>query len=370
MPTARELLEQADALMRRNRPAAPGHADEGIPTLMDVVPPPAPASERVEPARKQASDPVSQLADVPLLTDAVEEIEAPSILEEPLDDEDPEAWTDTLTGAHTIIPGLGIDLPAPAAQAQPPEEPVGFVPEEWSAGAPLPQGPALAVETIDIPAAPDSRDDATRDVPPRKSHDEAALGAAPPEALPAAEAAKPMVAAAEPADLERSSIHEPALSQHGGDEQRVVPPYPEQGAPTPFEWPAFGHSSGDAPGAAAVAAGSAQHPAAGPAQEPAAASAQPAGGGGDAAPAPRQAPDDEARWHALAEEIRMQVLQRIDLFTDTGLREQLAARLQPIVDRAGADLVATINQHVGVLLRAYVAEAIEREIERWRADGR
>jgi len=64
----------------------------------------------------------------------------------------------------------------------------------------------------------------------------------------------------------------------------------------------------------------------------------------------------------------MQVLQRIDLFTDTGLREQLAARMQPIVDRASQDLVATINQHVGVLLRAYVAEAIEREIERWRAD--
>jgi hypothetical protein len=91
-----------------------------------------------------------------------------------------------------------------------------------------------------------------------------------------------------------------------------------------------------------------------------------------AAPAVSSAPaasgDDEARWSALAEEIRMQVLQRIDLFTDTGLREQLAARLQPIVDRASADLVATINQHVGVLLRAYVAEAIEREIERWRAD--
>ena len=64
----------------------------------------------------------------------------------------------------------------------------------------------------------------------------------------------------------------------------------------------------------------------------------------------------------------MQVLQRIDLFTDTGLREQLGERLKPIVDRASADLVATINQHVGELLRAYVAEAIEREIERWRQD--
>jgi hypothetical protein len=75
---------------------------------------------------------------------------------------------------------------------------------------------------------------------------------------------------------------------------------------------------------------------------------------------------DAARWDALAEEIRMQVLQRIDIFTDTGLHEQLTARLQPIVDRASADLVATLNQQVGALLRAYVAEAIEREIEKWR----
>ena len=80
--------------------------------------------------------------------------------------------------------------------------------------------------------------------------------------------------------------------------------------------------------------------------------------------------DDSARWNALAEDIRMQVLQRIDIFTDTGLKDQLNQRLQPIVDRASADLVAAINQHVGQLLRAYVAEAIEREIEKWRANSR
>ena len=79
--------------------------------------------------------------------------------------------------------------------------------------------------------------------------------------------------------------------------------------------------------------------------------------------------DDAARWEMLAEDIRMQVLQRIDIFTDTGLQEQRKARLQPIVDDASADLVATINQHVGQLLRAYVAEAIEREIEKWRQGG-
>lgn len=72
---------------------------------------------------------------------------------------------------------------------------------------------------------------------------------------------------------------------------------------------------------------------------------------------------------ALAEEIRMQVLQRLDLFTDTGLREQLAARLAPIVDRASAQLIETINRELGELVRGYVAEAIEREIETWRNRG-
>lgn len=75
---------------------------------------------------------------------------------------------------------------------------------------------------------------------------------------------------------------------------------------------------------------------------------------------------DDARWSMLAEVVRMQVLQRIDIFTDTALQEQLTARLQPIVDRASADLVATINRQVGELLRECVAEAIEREIGKWR----
>ena len=85
---------------------------------------------------------------------------------------------------------------------------------------------------------------------------------------------------------------------------------------------------------------------------------------------PLDATLDATRWNLMAEDIRMQVLQRIDIFTDTGLREQLKERLQPVVDRASADLVAAINQHVGQILREYVAEAIEREIEKWRQEPR
>ena len=76
--------------------------------------------------------------------------------------------------------------------------------------------------------------------------------------------------------------------------------------------------------------------------------------------------DNWTRWEALGSEIRMQVLQRIDLFTDTELREQLNAQLQPIIDRASAEMAATINEEVGLLLRDYVAHAIELEIAKWR----
>jgi hypothetical protein len=78
---------------------------------------------------------------------------------------------------------------------------------------------------------------------------------------------------------------------------------------------------------------------------------------------------DDPRFAALAEEVRMQVFQRIDMFTDTGLADALAERLKPAVDRAGADLVVAINQHVRDLLRTYVAEAIELELDRMRRSG-
>ena len=53
-------------------------------------------------------------------------------------------------------------------------------------------------------------------------------------------------------------------------------------------------------------------------------------------------------------------------YVDAGLKDQLAAHLQPIVARAGTELVQAINDHVGQLVRTYVAEAIEREIAQWR----
>jgi hypothetical protein len=274
MPTARELLEQADALMRRNRAAV----DDDIPVLTDAVPSALEAKSQFAPPMRPATAPadfIDDSGDVPLLTDEVEEIDAKAI-DATVDEGEPSVWLD-------------FDEAEPSVIGDAPDSIAIVPPVDLRRPEPVPE-----VEEFD------ELDDELA----------AAVAAAPPEE----EALLP--------------VQSPT-------------PAPEVVAPVPH------HLHGETPviagGAAALLHGDDE----------------------EVAPSPPPVPD-AAHWEAMAEEIRMQVLQRIDLFTDTGLRTQLGERLQPIVDRASADLVATINLHVGELLRAYVAEAIEREIDSWR----
>lgn len=299
MPTARELLEQADALMRRNRASA----DDDIPVLTDAVPSVQEAKSRFAPPQRPVLAPLSAADagdDVPLLTDEVEEIEA-AALDADVDEGEPSVWLDFQDAEPSVI-GDAPDSIAivPPVDLRRPE-------------------PAPDVDEID-------------DLDQLDEELAAAIAAAPREE----ETLQPPAAAKPPAEL-------PA----------PLPPEIPLRAPAVIAGGAAALLQGDtvaSPVAATLAATV-------PPQAVQAAQA-----------APPPAVPDAAHWEAMAEEIRMQVLQRIDLFTDTGLRTQLGARLQPIVDRASADLVATINQHVGELLRAYVAEAIEREIDSWRRD--
>ena len=292
MPTARELLEQADALMRRNRKRGKGRL--GLPTLTDspgvdrdtslaptVILPDAPATS-VDPIVLDAprdvdatvpdpvldTDPISldTLADVPVLTDAV--VAWPPLTASRENAEIAgEAIDADIAGTATVETDAGDAFPASAGEA-----------EAVAASA---RPPAVLEQEASEPA-----------------HEEA-------PAAPAASAARP----------EDDFILE-------------IPPA-QQEAPAALD--------DDSPIPSV----------AGPA------TLMPVG----------------RDWDALAEEIRMQVLQRLDLFTDTALREQLGARLSPIVERASAALVETINRELGELVRGYVAEAIEREIESWRNRG-
>ena len=331
MPTARELLEQADALMRRNRAPVPVAEDEAaeapaIPELTEVaatdaiaalpdaadvaVDEPVPAREalaRELPGSAAAgageAPAIAELVldDIPELTEAIEEIEAPSILAAGGDFEfgEPSVFLGPEHGEASLFG----PWPYPDASLR-----------ETDAGDDVDEVPATAAETGVLYVAPELLD-------------EALLQQLPADALVAAGAGPPATAPVAPA-VDAAATPVAAPSAQASFVLLLRPDAPEQPAP-----PA-------APAALTL-------------------------------PPPVPDPEAEAaRWATLAEEIRMQVLQRIDIFTDTGLQDQLALRLQPIVDRASADLVVTINQHLGQLLRAYVAEAIEREIEKWRAGDR
>jgi hypothetical protein len=416
MPTARELLEQADALMRRKREAAAapaphaggpvtdsafavtqgpptdeapvsgtgGSAEPDVPesALQDLRPssaagtlaalrwsapaPPAPRStaspvfappastsprtiqrEPIAPSVARTALPVDPTEsplfssapaarvparddeDIPVLTDAVQAdvadddvpllTEAVAAEEEPIleDLDEPLVWTPTIGGATTVLHGVPTvaAVAAPAAEAPTSRDPLGL-------DSPPPgfEPPATA-QWSDVPAAPDEP--------------EAPLDA--PTAMP-----------------------EEGRDRVASRDDAAVAPTPEPEPPMPADAP-------DAVSAIdeAVATGPAVEP---EVPDDAATPSEAIPAAIDSAAAV-PAPLDDARVREIAEEIGMQVLQRVDIFTDTELRAKLGERLKPVVDRVSADLVSAINQHVGELLRAYVAEAIEREIDRWR-EGR
>jgi len=249
MASARELLDQADALMRRNR----GRSGVDIPVLTDVV------------ARVPANDEPD--ADVPVLTEVV----AAGVVDVA---DSPQAVAE--------VPPIRAELPE--------AEPVPAPPQADGAAI------MRSVEAIPVglPMDGDTSDWLVMDTIDPSTH---------------------------------------SITGPGPDTLAVIPP---------------------------VTLKTSAYEPASPAAVPAAVD--------EAAERAAKAAAEEERWRALAEQISMQVLQRVDLFTDTGLKTQLAQHLQPIVERASAELVTAITEHVGGVLRSYVAEAIEREIAQWRRD--
>ena len=288
MASARELLEQADALMRKNR----GRGDGDIPLLTDAVgiadapvPTAIPSLVRAaEPAAAPSLGAVAPDADVPVLTDSVEEVlidfgtlpperEALAAIMEG----DPSDWLvmDTIDPSSHSITGRAPDTLAVV--------PPITLKAAGSAATPPPEGSRVR-EEVPAHAEPDAQE----------TSEEQALVV----------------------------VEEPALAPV----EHWLPAPPQQ-------------STSSAPVTNTTLP---------PESAPAAA--------------------DRELWRALAEQISMQVLQRLDLFTDSGLKSQLAERLEPIVERASGELVSAISEQVGRLVRTYVSEAIEREIVQWKSD--
>jgi hypothetical protein len=347
MPSARELLEQADALMRKNR----SRADADIPLLTDaiaiapaastlfapavlpvearaagpvaVAPPGAesvamgPSANRLSTTASSTHVPSAEVPsadmsseDVPVLTDAVDDVLADfellreqSAARRGTMEGDPSDWLvmDTIDPATHSITGRGPDTLAVV--------PPMTLKAAGSAATPPPMG-SQSRQQIAVEQSSPTLPVATKQAREEASHK--ATIPAPEESIPAA--------------AWRSSqedVSAAALQHAQEDVPLATAQLPEESVPAPTM-----QSSGES------VAGTA----------------------------------DQELWRALAEQISMQVLQRLDLFTDSGLKVQLAQRLQPIVERASAELVGEITEQVGRLVRTYVSEAIEREIAQWKRD--
>ena len=302
MPTARELLEQADALMRRNRGVG---AD--IPVLTEAVPEPLASTE--------------SLAEIPVLTDQVEEVFVDAVpvpaqkpvlglVPGPMLEGDPSDWLvmDTVDPALHSVTGKAPDTLAVVP-------PVTLKAVETRVDAELSKLPVTLRAAGSEPTPPPAGAGAVAPPSPARTETpwaETAVAETPAGETPTVETPLAETPVAETPLLPEAPTTETATAETLATE--IAPPQPVRTPPDPVS------------------------------------------------------PSDDERWRALADQISMQVLQRVDLFTDTGLKEQLSQHLQPIVARAGTELVSAINDHVGKLLRAYVAEAIEREIAQWRRD--
>jgi len=372
MPTARELLDQADALMRRNRKRGKDRLAD-VPTLTDALDSDrdvALAPTLILPPMQGAADPIA--VDAPHATatvealpatvavealhataaaDALRETDAPS--REPVDDID-SMPLDTL-GDVPVLTDVVLDWPpALDAGAFGPRDPrAANVDRVAELTAERDTDAAFPAAAVDGAAEREARHDAG-DAFPTSAPDGAAereaqhdLGDAFPASAAEAEAAASAVPPPAVLESEADDVSGPA-------EPQVV----ETNAAAPRD---PGSNAGGAPRVPFLDDDFILDI---PPPDPNAAA--------EVAPSPVPAIDPRTlavgsrEWDALAEEIRMQVLQRLDLFTDTGLRDQLGARLSPIVERASAQLIETINRELGELVRSYVAEAIEREIDSWR----
>lgn len=288
MPSARELLQQADALMRSNRSVGKTVVDDHVPVLTDVaVPaPPAPDAPGVVSFREEK---------IPVLT--------------------------------SVVPDFEIDVPKDASRARFPGSAMN------ASLLPLSEMPAMP-EFADTPSIVARRERESR--------------------VERTEAAEPLT--------EIPSWLEPNLLQPRPSETPAAPPAPE--APTSVPSATLGEerpASADSSASEAIAQVDPPALAAAPAEtivSPTSALAEAA----LTPPAAELAASQGDAQADLAETIYYQVLQNLDLYTERALQEHLTRHLAPIIERAGDELLSTLNANLGAVIRQYVAEAIEKQM--------
>jgi hypothetical protein len=289
MPSARELLQQADALMRSNRSVGKSVVDDHVPVLTDVAIPATPAPDEPGVASYREEK-------IPVLT--------------------------------SVVPDFEIDVPKDASRARFPGSAMN------ASLLPLTEMPPLP-HFDDTPSIVAQRERASR--------------------------------------IERAAAAEPLTEIPSWLDANLLQPTPHDAAPAPSA-PAIPasdpHEVGDATTAAAAAMDA---PGSDAASEPDQGAPDvlfedeiPAPTPHDMEPASATTGERSAAEASaladLAETIYYQVLQNLDLYTERALQEHLTRHLAPIIQRAGNELLSTLNANLGAVIRQYVAEAIEKQM--------
>ena len=350
MPSARDLLQQADALMRSHRNVGAGEGSETVPVLTDVA---IPAGAGVVTRQR--------VEEIPVLTNVVARAREPD-LDLTIPDERPYSrvmFPSTQTESSLLplsempsIPEFEQDKQDSAGVAGRQDESLqgralepAILSEEtpkWLEAdlldSPLDApAPSLEVESRvpqrdewDSPPAPSSADCADESVP---------AGVSPADQQPAQPSdIEPSEALFEPIDpgASVSAEHEAPQDQA---EARIAAaandePPPALNPPAALNAPA----ASNPPDALNVP--SAFNPP--PAFRP-----------------PRQPPTSAEE---LAETVYFQVLQNLDLYTERALQQHMTAHLSPIIERATQELLTTLNANLGALMRQFVADAVEKQL--------
>ena len=315
MPSARDLLQQADALMRSHRNVGSSKGRETVPVLTDVA---IPGNAGVVTRQR--------VEEIPVLTNVV-----------------------------TDVPEPLFDLTIPSAPAPLPQR---FPPTQTD--------PLLLPLSEMPPMPPLAEDDSVIARGERESPvDERVEPAAPidddmPKWLEAD------LLDVEPVDVARARTEGSHAPERLDWEPLPVPPIdtlPAQALSTP---------SDDSPSVQSVAAepsvrsgdgldetGSADGPAPAPLSDDDHAAADDVHGSASQEPALQQ-PTPSAE--ELAETVYFQVLQNLDLYTERALQQHMTAHLSPIIERATQELLTTLNANLGALIRQFVADAIEKQV--------
>ncbi len=347
MPTARDLLQQADALMRSHRNLGHATGAETVPVLTDVA---IPGNLAI--ATRQHED-----DDIPVLTSVVEDVAAPEF-DLPFPNETiarrPERPPDA---PHVLL------LPVSEMPKMPPLD-------EASRGADEQHDERAALRApIDSERAPD-------EMPKWLEADFLETGRAfrLAEEAPDYEASRANgtgveASAGHGAELSWESMPMPSVDAlstwreaddppiRANDDvtaDTALPPLPDESSAETVD------QSSAVQFEDVESAARSSHPAA-PAE------VVDKNDHFDALPAHDEAPPEIAAEQGpsaeeIAETVYFQVLQNLDLVTERALQQHLSAHLQPILERATRELLETVNANLGALMRQFVADAIEKQL--------